>query len=152
MVIAVDVRGVIRVSNKLNRLAPNVQKAGMRLVNRTAKFIYNSAKRRAPFWRGDLKRSIFLRKKGPLNREVGSTASYARLHEQDLPIFQSVTPLMREWAIDHGYLRSLNKKVWLTHRWTPFLTPAANKAITKIPRWTRQYVRQSIRRAGFRGG
>ena len=154
--ITVDVRDIIRVSNKLNKLAPNVRTAGMKLVRRTALFTRNSAKRHAPIFEGDLKRSIKLLEKGRLNYEViagNRNVPYAHYQEFGFTphhvAIKSTRPKLVHYAERIGLEPDVGWSIFVSKH-TPFMRPAVNRAIRKIPNWTKQIVGDAFIKSGFR--
>ena len=153
MAITFKITGMMEVNNMLRNLPTETQKGVGTCSEEFCKGVIKMAKRRAPVWSGQLKKSIKFEKKGVKSFTISVESPYGAYQEYGfrphyVQLFRSTRAggVVGDWAADKG-LSPTKNSIFVSGKAHPFITPAVEYELAKLQTRLSRAMDKSIRRA-----
>lgn len=153
MVITIQVKGLDRLNKLFTQLPKTMEQEIMKKSDAFMRFVQKSARLRAPRATGQLAQSIRVRKIKKNEIKLTVESPYGAFQEKGfLPHWISRTQHSRagyrfeDWLAMRGYTGI--KKLFLIRRFKPFIQPALEVGLSRLPNMLKDGAEKAIKRAG----
>ena len=153
MVIQIQLKGMDKTNQFLVNIPREIQRDLSKTVERFASFVQRSAKLRAPRFTGKLAKSIVVKKIRANRIEINVESPIGIFQEEGFNSHwihkSAVSPSgdkFSDWLDSKGY--SGRSKFFKVKKHTPFIKPALEAGLNRLPSMLQESIKRSIKNSG----